>query len=179
MTEYVGTRVYQAPELLVCGGNYTASIDVWSVGCIFAEMLGRKPIFPGRDSINQLKLILSILGTPHHNSDMDFIEDLRTINFIKTQHYSSGIPFAALYPRANPLALDLLQKMLVFNPNKRITISEALQHPYLSALYDPSPDPAPKPLNIDIDPKIGEIKMRDIMWREMLIYEPEIVFQHL
>mmetsp|Transcript_19953 Transcript_19953/g.43666 ORF Transcript_19953/g.43666 Transcript_19953/m.43666 type:complete len:378 (-) Transcript_19953:354-1487(-) len=64
MTEYVVTRWYRAPELLLSCEEYTASIDVWSVGCIFAELLGRKPLFPGKDYIHQLKLIIQVLGSP-------------------------------------------------------------------------------------------------------------------
>jgi serine/threonine protein kinase len=60
MTEYVVTRWYRAPELLLSCEEYTASIDVWSVGCIFAELLGRKPLFPGKDYIHQLKLIIQV-----------------------------------------------------------------------------------------------------------------------
>lgn len=73
---------------------------------------------------------------------------------------------------------DLLEKMLVFNPNKRITISEALQHPYISALYEPSLAPKLLKINIDLDSNIGEIKLRGLMWREMLIYHPKTHFQH-
>ena len=60
MTEYVVTRWYRAPELLLSCEDYSASIDVWSVGCIFAELLGRKPLFPGKDYIHQLKLIIQV-----------------------------------------------------------------------------------------------------------------------
>uniref|UniRef100_M4F821 Protein kinase domain-containing protein n=1 Tax=Brassica campestris TaxID=3711 RepID=M4F821_BRACM len=63
MTEYVVTRWYRAPELLLCRDNYGTSIDVWSVGCIFAEILGRKPIFPGTECLNQLKLIINVVGS--------------------------------------------------------------------------------------------------------------------
>merc|ERR1719158_1527483 len=64
MTEYVVTRWYRAPELLLSCADYTAAIDVWSVGCIFAELLGRKPLFPGKDYVHQLNLITRVLGSP-------------------------------------------------------------------------------------------------------------------
>uniref|UniRef100_A0A7C8ZTN1 Mitogen-activated protein kinase n=1 Tax=Opuntia streptacantha TaxID=393608 RepID=A0A7C8ZTN1_OPUST len=65
MTDYVVTRWYRASELILCCGNanHGTAVDVWSVGCIFAEILGRKPIFPGTDSLTQLRLIISVLGT--------------------------------------------------------------------------------------------------------------------
>ncbi|RZS01688.1 hypothetical protein BHM03_00031589 [Ensete ventricosum] len=137
MTEYVVTRWYRAPELLLCCDNYGTSIDVWSVGCIFAELLGRKPIFPGTECLNQLKLIISVLGTMS-DADIGFIDNPKARQYIKSLPYTPGIPLAHLYPKANPLAIDLLQKMLVFDPSKRISVTEALEHPYMSSLYDPT-----------------------------------------
>lgn len=85
MTEYVVTRWYRAPELLLSCETYTAAIDVWSVGCILAELLGRKPLFPGKDYIEQLRLITQILGPP---SD----DDLTFINSIKARQYIRALP---------------------------------------------------------------------------------------
>ncbi|KAM7524125.1 hypothetical protein LguiA_014027 [Lonicera macranthoides] len=173
MTEYVVTRWYRAPELLLCCYNYNASIDVWSVGCIFAELLGRKPIFPGTECLGQLKLIVNILGS-QREGDLDFIVNPRARKFIKSLPYSRGIEFSSLYPHADGLALDLLKKMLVFNPAKRITVLEALNHPYISNLYDPSRDSlAQVPVDLDIDEKMGESTIREIMLREMLHYHPD------
>ncbi|KAG9449741.1 hypothetical protein H6P81_009706 [Aristolochia fimbriata] len=173
MTEYVVTRWYRAPELLLCCDNYGTSIDVWSVGCIFAELLGRKAIFPGNDCLDQLKRIVSILGSMPE-SDLEFIDNPKARKYIKGLPYSSGTPFVRLYPNANPLALDLLQKMLVFDPSKRISVTEALMHPYMSPLYDPNADPpAQVPIDLDIDEDLSEETIRDLMWLEMLHYHPE------
>lgn len=73
MTEYVVTRWYRAPELLLSCSDYTSAIDVWSVGCIFAEVLRRKPLFPGKDYVNQLNLIVSTIGSPSPE-DLQFIK---------------------------------------------------------------------------------------------------------
>jgi len=81
MTEYVVTRWYRAPELLLCCDNYGTSIDVWSVGCIFAELLGRKPIFPGTECLNQLKLIVNVLGTMSE-SDLEFLLTFKKLRVI-------------------------------------------------------------------------------------------------
>lgn len=172
MTEYVVTRWYRAPELLLCCDNYGISIDVWSVGCIFAEILGRKPIFPGTECLNQLKLIISVLGS-QHESNLEFIDNPKAREYIKSLPCSRGIHFSHLYPQADPLAIDLLQRMLVFDPTKRITVIEALQHPYMSGLYDPSGNPpAQVPLNLNIDENLGERMIREMMWNEMLHYHP-------
>jgi mitogen-activated protein kinase 6 len=65
MTEHVVTRWYRPPELMLCAdGMYTAAVDVWSVGCIFAELLGRGPLFPGKNFMHQLTLIFEVIGTP-------------------------------------------------------------------------------------------------------------------
>lgn len=176
MTEYVVTRWYRAPELLLCCDNYGTSIDVWSVGCIFAEILGRKPIFPGTECLNQLKLIINVLGT-QQEADLEFIDSPKARRFIKSIPYSRGTHFSGLYPQADPLALDLLQKMLVFEPSKRITVTGALQHPYMSGLYDPRCNsPAQVPLSLDIDENLGEQVIRQMMWNEMLHYHPEAAF---
>ncbi|MBA0707002.1 hypothetical protein Golax_019084 [Gossypium laxum] len=174
MTEYVVTRWYRAPELLLCCDNYGTSIDVWSVGCIFAEILGRKPIFPGTECLNQLKLIINVLGS-QQEADLAFIDNPKARRYIKSLPYSRGIHFSHLYPHADPLAIDLLQRMLVFDPSKRITVMEALLHPYMSGLYDPRRNPpAQVPINLDIDENMGEHVIREMVWIEMLHYHPEL-----
>ncbi|KAH9625399.1 hypothetical protein KSS87_008189 [Heliosperma pusillum] len=173
MTEYVVTRWYRAPELLLCCDKYGTSIDVWSVGCIFAELLGRKPLFPGTECLNQLKLIINILGC-QRDADLEFIDNPKAKKFIKSVPYSRGTPLSQLYPAANPMALDLLQKMLVFDPTKRISVLEALQHPYMSCLYDPKANPpAQFPLDLEIDEDLDEEMIREMMWTEIMNYHPD------
>ncbi|XP_068637165.1 mitogen-activated protein kinase homolog NTF3-like [Aristolochia californica] len=173
MTEYVVTRWYRAPELLLCCDYYGTSIDVWSVGCIFAELLGREPIFPGNDCVDQLKRIVSKLGSMRE-SDLEFIDNPKARKYIKSLPYTSGTPFVRLYPNASPLAIDLLQKMLVFDPSKRISVTEALMHPYMSPLYDPNADsPAQVSIELDVEEDLREETIREMMWSEMLRYHPE------
>ncbi|CAL6402119.1 unnamed protein product [Bathycoccus prasinos] len=138
MTEYVVTRWYRAPELLVSNSTYTEKIDVWSVGCILGEMLKRQPLFPGSDYINQLILIVNTLGTPCEN-DMAEVESLKARKFIKSLNDGAPIqkiPFAAMFPQVDPLTIDLLEKMLEFNPKTRISVTEALYHPLFDGLRD-------------------------------------------
>ncbi|KAL5704724.1 mitogen-activated protein kinase [Ranunculus cassubicifolius] len=176
MTEYVVTRWYRAPELLLCCDKYDTSIDVWSVGCIFAELLGHKPLFPGTECLNQLKLIINVLGS-QSESDLEFIDNPKARRYIKSLPYSPRISLGRLYPNANPLAIDLLQRMLIFDPSKRISVIEALQHPYMAALYNPSSNPpAQVPIDLDIDEDLGEDMIRELMWREMTHYHPEAAF---
>jgi len=174
MTEYVVTRWYRAPELLLSCEEYGTSIDIWSVGCIFAELLGRKPIFPGKDYINQLKLIVNVLGSPDED-DLDFIESQKARSYIKSLPVTSHASLQRLYPRANPFAISLLDKMLSFDPRKRITVTEALEHPYFSALHDPSLEPsATAPFDLDMpDEELKEEELRDMFINEVLYYHPE------
>ncbi|KAA8917712.1 hypothetical protein TRICI_000151 [Trichomonascus ciferrii] len=140
LTEYVATRWYRAPEIMLSFQSYTKAIDIWSVGCILAELLGGKPLFKGKDYVDQLNQILHILGTPTE-------ETLRRIGSQRAQEYVRGlpympkIPFQQLFPHANPEALDLLEKMLAFDPMDRITVQDALEHPYLRIWHDPSDEP--------------------------------------
>jgi len=174
MTEYVVTRWYRAPELLLSCEEYGTPIDIWSVGCIFAELLGRKPIFPGKDYINQLKLIINVLGSPDED-DLDFIESQKARSYIKSLPVTSHSSLQRLYPRANPSAISLLDKMLSFDPRKRITVTEALEHPYFSSLHDPSLEPvATAPFELDMpDEELKEEESREMFWNEMLRYHPE------
>ncbi|KAG2235235.1 hypothetical protein INT48_004702 [Thamnidium elegans] len=130
MTEYVATRWYRAPEIMLSFQNYTKAIDMWSVGCIFAEMLGGRPLFKGRDYVDQLNQILGILGTPDEETLVRVGSDRAQV-YIRSLPRMPKIPFENLYPRANPMAIDLLNKLLEFDPSQRINVEEALAHPYL------------------------------------------------
>ncbi|CAI5943938.1 unnamed protein product [Closterium sp. NIES-64] len=176
MTEYVVTRWYRAPELLLSCDEYTFAIDMWSVGCIFAELLGRKPLFPGKDYIHQLKLIINLIGSPDED-DLHFISSQKARSYIRSLPYTPRVSLSRLYPRANPLAINLIERMLVFDPNKRITVEEALEHPYLSMLHDPAVEPsAPAPFEFDFeDEDLKEAALREKVWQEMLYYHPEVV----
>jgi mitogen-activated protein kinase 1/3 len=120
-----------------------------------------------------MKLIVNVLGS-QHESDLDFIHNPKAKGFIKLLPYTQGTPFSHLYPQADPLALDLLQKLLVFDPTRRITVLEALQHPYMADLYDPWCNPSVQvQVNLDIDENWDEQMIREMMWNEMLHYHPE------
>lgn len=147
MTEYVATRWYRAPEIMLTFKEYTKAIDVWSVGCILAEMLNSKPLFPGKDYHHQLTLILDVLGTPT-------MEDYYGIKSRRAREYIRSLPFKKKIPWKNiivkegvsDLALDLLEQLLAFNPAKRITVEQALKHPYLEPYHDPDDEPNAEPI---------------------------------
>jgi mitogen-activated protein kinase 1/3 len=117
--------------------GYTKSIDIWSVGCILAEMLSNRPIFPGKHYLDQLNHILGVLGSPSQE-DLDCIVNEKARSYLQSLPFKPRVPWNKLFPQADQKALDLLGKMLTFNPYKRISVEEALAHPYLEQYYDPA-----------------------------------------
>lgn len=140
LTEYVATRWYRAPEIMLSYQGYTKAIDVWSTGCILAEFLGGKPIFKGKDYVNQLNRILQVLGTPPDET-LKRIGSKNVQDYIHQLGFIPKVPFVDIFPQANPEALDLLERMLAFDPSRRITVNEAIKHPYLSIWHDPADEP--------------------------------------
>lgn len=150
LTPNVVTRWYKAPEILLNCRNYTFAIDIWALGCVFAELLLRVPYLPGKSDAHQLELIFSTLGTPSE-------EEWKAIN-----HPTEGIAMPSYIPRTNFSssfaaaggdAIDLLSKMLVYNPNERIQISEVLEHRYFT--NKPMPTPAEN-LPFDSEPQSSQ-----------------------
>jgi mitogen-activated protein kinase 1/3 len=148
MTEYVATRWYRAPEIMLTASKYTTAIDIWSVGCILAELLLGQPLFPGKDYRHQLILIFQVLGSPI-GEDYQIIKSRRAREYIRSLPFYRNVPFKKIFPYANPLALDLLNKMLTFDPRQRITAVEALEHPYLASYHDANDEPVAEPIPED------------------------------
>lgn len=149
MTPYIVTRYYRAPEVILQMG-YKPNVDIWSVGCIFAEMVKGRVLFPGSDHIDQWQKIADLLGMPN----ADFCSRLQPTvrNFIESRTRNRiAIPFENLFPDRDfpedsqehtvlcrAQARDLLSKMLVIDPNRRMTVEEALNHPYIRLWFDES-----------------------------------------
>ncbi|MBA0605169.1 hypothetical protein Godav_017773 [Gossypium davidsonii] len=165
MTEYVVTRWYRAPELLLNCSEYTAAIDIWSVGCILGEMMTRQPLFPGRDYVHQLRLItecedlliasyhaiwfmfwpvplhpLVLIGSPD-DSSLGFLRSDNARRYVRQLPQYPRQNFSVRFPNTSPGAVDLLERMLVFDPHRRITVDEALCHPYLAPFHDINEEP--------------------------------------
>ena len=135
LTEYVTTRWYRDPKVILCPSQYSKAMDIWSVGCIFAELMARCPIFRGENYLDQIKKINDILGSPNE-SDLSYISDPQAIKFINELPKNKKISFSQIFQKHNQLAIDLLEKMLCFNPKNRITIEECLNHPYFKDIRD-------------------------------------------
>ncbi|KAJ2721999.1 mitogen activated protein kinase [Coemansia sp. Benny D115] len=172
LTEYVATRWYRAPEIMLSFKEYTKAIDIWSVGCIMAEMLSKQPLFPGRDYHHQLKLIFDILGTPTSSDYLD-IKSQRARDFIRGLPLKPKINFQRQFPNASPMAIDLMQKLLCFSPRRRITVEQALAHPYLSQYHDEADEPTSPPLSpnfFDFDnygERLSVEQLKELLWQEI------------
>jgi len=167
MTEYVATRWYRAPEIMLSFQNYTTAIDVYSVGCILAELLGGRPIFKGRDYVDQLNQILHVLGTPSERT-LRRVGSPRAQEYLRSLPYKPGVPFRQMYPGANPDALDLLARLLAFDPNERISCEGALDHPYLQVWHDPSDEPTcPSKFDFSFEAEEDVEGMRQLIIQEI------------
>lgn len=160
MTHHVVTRWYRAPELILQSPDYTMAIDIWSVGCILAELIamqlanvGRNPLFPGDSCyplspvqpnskrtrhLDQLAAIFNVIGTPSREElERCFPDDPSVVKYVLTNFPSTPrINLAEKYRNAEPKALDLLDKMLKFDPKDRLDVDQALRHPYLKGIVD-------------------------------------------
>jgi mitogen-activated protein kinase 7 len=106
-----------------------------------AELLGGRPFFKGRDYVDQLNQILHYLGTPNEET-LSRIGSPRAQDYVRNLPFMPKVPFSRLFPNANPDALDLLDRMLAFDPSSRISVEEALEHPYLHIWHDASDEPS-------------------------------------
>lgn len=140
LTDYVATRWYRAPEILLGSTAYSTGVDMWAVGCILGEMINGKPVFPGSSTMNQLDRILEVTDKP---SD----EDVAATNSPYAVTMLDGLPavrsrrLADVFPRASDDALDFIKRCLVFNPTKRMTVEDALRHPYVRSFHSAEDEP--------------------------------------
>ncbi|XP_029358175.1 mitogen-activated protein kinase 14B isoform X1 [Echeneis naucrates] len=172
MTGYVATRWYRAPEIMLNWMHYNMTVDIWSVGCIMAELLTGRTLFPGTDHIDQLKLIMMLVGTPGPELLMKLSSESAR-NYINSLPHMPKRNFADVFIGANPLAVDLLERMLVLDTDKRITATEALSHPYFAQYHDPDDEPEAEPYDQSFESRELEIKeWKKLTYEEVLSFVP-------
>lgn len=147
MTEHVCTRWYRAPEVICCWSNYTSAIDLWSIGCILAEMINRHHLFPGQNTQHQLRLIVELLGTPSAG-ELQRLPNVKCRKFIESLPFTEDADFGGRFKDASPQALDFLRCTVAFCPTKRLTVAEVVRLDYVSALYCPEDEPTRAPLDL-------------------------------
>jgi mitogen-activated protein kinase 15 len=120
LTDYVATRWYRAPEILLGSNKYTKGVDMWSLGCILAELLLGKPVFPGTSTLNQLDRVMELIGRPTQD-DIDAIDCPLAQTMLESLPPTKPKRLRDVFPTASDEALDLLKSLLHFNPHKRLT----------------------------------------------------------
>jgi len=183
LTDYVATRWYRAPEILLGNVKYDAAVDMWGLGCILGEIIIGKPIFPGSSTINQLEIIMELTGKPSVErqgeissfapsmitaipKQLPFADDSPNL---KNADEATKTRWSNRFPSATAEALDLLYCLLQLDPKKRIDATQALDHPYVAQFHDVSVERvAIKPVNIPID---DDEKKSTAIYRERLYHE--------
>ena len=135
MTDYIATRWYRAPELLMGCHSYSKEIDIWSLGCMIGEIVRGKPMFQGTSTITQLEKILGWSGPPT-NSDLKNMKIQINKNIIDVLNVKRKPNRQEMIPVNDPKLMDLISRMLEFDPSKRIGIEQVLKHPYLEEFYN-------------------------------------------
>lgn len=140
ITDYVATRWYRAPEILMGCVTYGAAVDIWSVGCIIGELLQGKPLFRGASTMNQLQRIVTIIDKPT-DEQIDKMPSNFARKMLDSIQNGSLKTFKQMFPKADPDAIDLMEKCLKFLPEERITAEEILKHPWLEAFSSTGKEP--------------------------------------
>ncbi|XP_072959637.1 mitogen-activated protein kinase 10-like [Typha angustifolia] len=182
-TDYVATRWYRAPEL--CGSfysKYTPAIDIWSIGCIFAEVLTGKPLFPGKNVVHQLDLMTDLLGTPCLDT-ISRVRNEKARKYLSSMRKKQPVPFSQKFPNTDPLALKLLERLLAFDPKDRPTAEEALADPYFSGLGKIEREPSCQPISkMEFEferRRVTKEDIKELIFREILEYHPLLLKEYI
>ncbi|XP_023756521.1 mitogen-activated protein kinase 9 [Lactuca sativa] len=182
-TDYVATRWYRAPEL--CGSfssKYTPAIDIWSIGCIFAEVLTGKPLFPGKSVVHQLEFITDLLGTPSADT-ISGVRNDKARKYLMDMRKKQPVPFSQKFINIDPLALRLLQRMLAFDPKDRPTSEEALADTYFKGLAKLEREPSCQSISkMEFEferRRVTKEDIRELIFREILEYHPQLLKDYM
>ncbi|VDL90710.1 unnamed protein product [Schistocephalus solidus] len=145
MTGYVATRWYRAPEVMLNWMHYNDSVDIWSVACIMVELKTRKPLFCGLNQIDQVKQIMTVVGKP----DKELMQKINSSSVSQSILLCSHALLRS-FPRLSILVLDLLGKILTLDPDRRLTATQALAHPYFATYHDESDEPVAEPFTDEL-----------------------------
>ena len=223
MTDYVATRWYRAPEILVGSLTYSTAVDLWSLGCIFGEMLGGKPVFPGTSTLNQIEKVGEVIGAPSGDA-VRALQSTYVANMLDSMLFPTGeagadgkramLPFSKLsppepnsvggpvggpmgpsdaqasttsqlkahsdetrrntwsgmYPKVSDDAIDLIDRLMQYDPRRRITAADGLSHMYCTQFHDPESEVtyAQGRVNISVhdNKKLTVSKYRDLLYEK-------------
>jgi mitogen-activated protein kinase 1/3 len=174
LSEYVATRWYRAPEILLRYPRYDAAIDVWSCGAIISELITGRPLFPGEDPLDQIRKIAAIIGTPV-DDDLSGCTNEMALAFMNELEPRPPMPLEVLLENSDDTERDFISRMLTWNPARRITVEEALDHEYLAHLRDPTDEPVGFPLEESSfeGPDVTLEQLRQAIWEEVMEFRQE------
>jgi len=177
LTEYVVTRWYRAPEVMLLPKQYTSAVDVWSVGCILGEILLRKAMFQGKNHVDMVCKFAETLGTPTENELEWLPQDTDAYRFVKKVcPPSAGVPLDKLLPGSSSACRDLLRGLLRWHPGQRLTAAQAQEHEYLKAYLPKETPTPPEPFDWSFDGfRPTPSAVRERLYLECARYHPEIL----
>eukprot|EP01071_Lankesteria_metandrocarpae_P005032 Lankesteria_metandrocarpae@DN3817_c0_g1_i3.p1 len=140
LTDYVATRWYRAPEILLGSTKYTKGVDMWSLGCILGELVTGRPIFPGTSTMNQLERIMEVTGRPSPEQ-VDSMQSPFATTMLESLNLQKSKSFEEFFRGASRDAKDLLKQLLQFSPTGRISAERALKHPYVGQFHNQEEEP--------------------------------------
>jgi mitogen-activated protein kinase 15 len=172
MTDYVATRWYRAPEIVLGSRQYSKGVDMWSVGCILAEMIIGKALFQGKSTVNQIELMIELLGRPTKDdleqiggaSNWNLIDSISTSQKMSLQTYLK--PYGA-----TDHTVQFIKRCLEYNPKRRITVEQALKHPYVIQFHNPTQEiVAQKPIVMPISDqkKLSSKEYREALYTDII-----------
>jgi len=182
LTTLVATKWYRAPELLLETERYDEAVDVWSAGCILAELILKKPMFVGgkdtEESLEQLKVITDILGTPT-DDEIKNMGNEQARKYMKSMKPKQRQPFDVLFPiGTNSYAIEIMEKMLTFSPDKRASVQECLEHPYFKEYHDPKDEPTSTSIVDAVfafeNAPLTVPSLREWLVNEVQVFHPEV-----
>ncbi|XP_068084394.1 uncharacterized protein [Anabrus simplex] len=163
LTDYVVSRWYRAPELLLGSKRYTRGVDMWSLGCVLGEMLIEKPLFPGTSTLNQMELILATIKPP---SSAEIERFFPNHEGLLLRLAKKSCPLKEMLKHAPSDGVDLVTRLLVINPCRRLICEEALYHSYVDGYEEKKPVPL---LSYDVHPFVpDDIKLTVDGYRHLL-----------
>lgn len=172
VSDYIATRWYRAPEIVLGSKGYDKAVDMWSAGCILAELLLEKVLFAGKSSLNQVELFVRLLGRPNESE----IKAMKISNNNSLMNRCEGKKkkyISELFKNCEEEAVDLIRKLLVYDPQKRISVEEALQHPFFSQFHNPKEEiVCPKEIVIPINDneKLSLKVYRDAIYKNISLH---------
>jgi mitogen-activated protein kinase 15 len=174
LTDYLANRWYKAPEILLGNTDYTKAVDMWSAGVIIAEMIAGRPIFPGTSTFNQLDLIIQTTfnnakGLENRSETMNYILEKFQINNKKQ--------LSSIVNTDDIDALDFLNRLIQFNPDHRLTVQQALEHPFLRDFHTTEEEvcfPYTVRIPLDDNQKFSAKEYRDKIYKDINMRKKEI-----